>query len=44
VRIERGVRFFFDIGRQAIAADHDHRVKVVGQGPLRFALCRTKLD
>ena len=43
MRIKGGIGFFFHIGRQAVSADHDHRVKVVGQGPLRFALCRTKL-
>ena len=44
MRIEGSVGFFFDVRRQAIAADHDHRIKMMGQGPLRFALARTKLD
>lgn len=38
VRFERGVHFFLDIGGQAIAADHDHWVQVVGICAVHLAL------
>ena len=38
VGVQGGFRFFFNGGGQAIAADHDHWVEVVGVGPMGFAL------
>jgi 23S rRNA (uridine2552-2'-O)-methyltransferase len=38
VCFERGVDLFFDAGRQAVIADHDDRVEVVGFGTMRFTL------
>ncbi len=38
VGVERRVHLFLDIGGQAIAADEDNRIKMVGEGALRFAL------
>lgn len=42
--VERGVGFFLDIIGQAIAADHNHRVKVVRLGTVDFALGGGKLN
>ena len=44
VRTERRVDFFFDIGSQAVAAHHDHRIQVVRFGPVDFALGGCELD
>ena len=44
VRVQGGVNFFLDVGRQTVAADHDHRIQVVRFGPVDFALGRCELD
>ena len=44
VGIECRVNFFFDIGGQTVAADHDHRIQVVRFGPVDFALGGCELD
>jgi len=44
VGVERRVHLFFDIGGQTIAADENNRVKMVGEGALRFALCGSKFN
>jgi len=36
--VERRIDFFFDVGRQAIAAHHDHGVQVVGFSAVILAL------
>ena len=36
--LERGVDFLLDARRQAVIADHDDRVEVVGFGTVRLAL------
>jgi len=43
VGVQGGIGFFFDRIGEAIAADHDHRVEVVGFGTVHFALGRGKL-
>jgi hypothetical protein len=44
VGVQRGVDFLFDGGGQAVAADHDHRVEVVGFGAVFLALGGGELD
>ena len=44
VGTEGGVNFFLDVGRQTVAADHDHRIQVVRFGPVDFALGGCELD
>jgi hypothetical protein len=42
--VQGGIDFFFDGGGQAIAADEDHGVQVVGIGAMFPALCRSQLN
>ncbi len=44
VGVERGVGFLDDGGRQAVTADHDDRVQMVGFGTVNLALGRGKLN
>ena len=44
VGIQGGIDFFFYVGSQAIATDHNNRVKVVGFSAVIFALSGCQLD
>ncbi len=42
--VQGGIDFFFHVGRQAVIADHDNGVKVVGLGAVNLALGGSQMD